>query len=92
MVVDCFGLLWMIVGVYLLLFRQNDCLFLSVFKVIHLMLRAMSDAYFRKLKLKVFFFLALETFIFSFIILNFPLISSDYKRSKLQQKHCMTFC
>ena len=27
-----------------------DCLFLSVFKVIQLMLRAMSDVYFRKLK------------------------------------------
>ena len=33
-----------------LFFRYTDYLFLSAFKVIHLMLRAMSDAYFRKVK------------------------------------------
>ena len=36
-----------------LFFRYTDCLFLSAVKVIHLMLRAMSDAYFRKVK-KIF--------------------------------------
>ena len=38
-----------------------------------------------------FFFVALETFIFSFFILSFPLMLIGYKRSKLQQS-CMTFC
>ena len=64
---------------------------MSVFKVIHLMLRAMSEAYFRT-EVKVFFFVALETFIFSFFILSFPLMPSGYKKPNLQQKDCMTYC
>ena len=34
----------------------------------------------------------LKTFIFYFFILSFPLMSSGYKKSNLQQKACMTFC
>ena len=39
-----------------------------------------------------FFFVVLKTFIFYFFILSFPLMSSGYKSSNLQQKACMTFC
>ena len=63
---------------YLLFFCYTDCLFLSAFKVIHLVLRAMSD-------------IALKAFIFSFFILSFPLMLGAYKRSNLQQKTSMIF-
>ena len=71
-------------ALHVLFFRYTDCLFLSVFKVVILMLRAITDAYVRKLKWKFFFFVALKTLIFSFFILSFPSISSDYKRVSLQ--------
>ena len=54
-------------------------LIVFVSKVIHLLLRAMSDV-------------ALKTFICSISIVSFLLMSGGYKRSDLQQNACMTFC
>ena len=55
---------------------------------VNLMLRAINEAYIRKMKWKLFFFVALNTFIFYFFILVFPGMPSGYKRSNLQHPFC----